>query len=251
MIAMAEWESITDPANRVTRLSYDANGNLISIINPDNGIRRFQYDSEHQLVGQVGINGRMSNYMYDDFGRVSGSITSDGATTEVRPVAVSEIKGVMTGQGTIADPLALMHPEDVEGSFTDRNGNQGRLKSNEFGSTTERTDALEQTTQIERDANNNPVRITDAAGRITVNEYDSMGNLISATDRQTGAVTRYTYESQFNQVSSIQNPNGDRTQFTYDNRGNLTRVTDHLGRMASYTYNYRRTSGKQHGFSRQ
>ena len=229
--------SIRDPGNRTTQLSYDGVGNLILITNPDNSTRSFQYDSEHRLIGQVRTNGRTSNYSYDGLGRLSGSISSDGATTDVNPIASDTVKEIMRGKGTARNPLTVMESENVQGSFTDRNGNQEIYKVNEFGATIERTDALRQTTKTVRDENNNPTMITDAIGRVTINEYDVRGNLISRTDQETGAVTRYTYESSFNQITSIENPKGDRIEFSYDNRGNLLSIRDPNGRVSKFTYN--------------
>ena len=53
---------------------------------------------------------------------------------------------------------------------------------NEFGALVERVNALGQTTQVERDENNNPTSVIDAEGRRTSYEYDDRGNLISSTD---------------------------------------------------------------------
>ena len=229
--------SITDPANRVTRLTYDEQGNLVSITNPDGSTRSFQYDSEHKLVGQQRENGKISNYVYNSLGRLERSIESGGVSTAVETTAIKGLEGLMEGGGSQLRPLAVLESVNEEGAIVDKNGHRTRLWANEFGALTSRVNALGDSTQIDRDDNNNPTTVTDAAGRVTVNEFDSMGNLISRTDRVTGAVTRYTYESRFNRVSSIQNPKGDRTQLEYDSRGNLTRITDANNRVSAYTYN--------------
>ena len=105
-----------------------------------------------------------SNYIYDNLGRVSGSIISSGTTTEINSVAVNGLEGVMTGARNSGHyPSYYYASRKCRRTFY-RSGMaiQRRLKVNEFGSATDRTNALGQRTQIGRDANNNPIRITDA-----------------------------------------------------------------------------------------
>ena len=67
----------TDPANRVTRFTHDAEGQITLITDPDSHSRSFEYNSFNLLVSQVDKLGRVKNYAYDSIGSVIHSTRPD------------------------------------------------------------------------------------------------------------------------------------------------------------------------------
>ena len=61
------------------------------------------------------------------------------------------------GEGTAANPAALVRPEAIEARITDALGNITGLQTNGFGSSNRTTDALGWVTEIFRDENNSPI----------------------------------------------------------------------------------------------
>ncbi|RYF01439.1 MAG: RHS repeat protein [Comamonadaceae bacterium] len=85
-----------------------------------------------------------------------------------------------------------------------------------------------------------PLKVTQA-GRETSYTYDSLGNTLAQTIKDTTvtpAVTRtwsWTYHPS-GLVATETEPNGAVASFTYDSLGNLTQATDALNRVDTYTH---------------
>ncbi|WP_284415329.1 RHS repeat-associated core domain-containing protein [Acidovorax sp. SUPP3334] len=85
-----------------------------------------------------------------------------------------------------------------------------------------------------------PVKVTEA-GRETSYTYDSLGNALTQTIKDTSvtpAVSRtwtWTYHPT-GLVASETEPNGAVSSFTYDSAGNLTQATNALGQSSLYTH---------------
>jgi YD repeat-containing protein len=81
---------------------------------------------------------------------------------------------------------------------------------------------------------------TTAADSVTLNGYDTIGNLTSRTLAYGGgtqaATTSFTYNA-FGQVRTITDPETSTTTNAYDEAGNLLSVTDSLSHAINYLYN--------------
>ena len=97
------------------------------------------------------------------------------------------------------------------------------------------TDALGRTNSFEY---GNPdyrsIRITDADGFASTNNFDRKGHILQETD-PLGNRTQYAYNA-LGQRTSVIEPLGWLTTFGYDDRGNLTSKTNMLGQVTRWTY---------------
>ena len=210
----------------VTRLAYNAKGQLISIDGP--------------LPGSADTTG----FSYDP---VTGDLLS-----VTRPIE---------GASTLANYTAAGRPQQI----TDANGSvfsytyDGR---NRVRTITSQADSS--TSTIDYDIAGDPVRVTAANGVATVFEYDSTyGRLIRMLD-PLGNYVSYGYDAQGNRTEeSIYNPSAQRvfrkrfdfqspqspgklwkeinpddsfTQYAYDAVGNIQAVTDPAGKSTTYGY---------------
>ena len=112
-------------------------------------------------------------------------------------------------------------------------------------------DPLGNTTTYTYDANGRLKAMTAPGGGSEETVYDAAGNVTRSTSAS-GGVTTYTYDDA-NQVTSMVDPRGNvsganpadfTVSYQYDPAGNLTRVTDQLGRATTLAYdsNSRTTS---------
>src|SRR5262249_10926028 len=113
--------SITDPANRVTHLSYDAAGNLLRITDPDDSNVQYTYDSAHPQTAVIDKLGHRSQDVYDFAGRATQSIRADGSVVQIAPV---ETQGLYPPEMTVDPtnaPAALASSRAVS-TYVDGNG---------------------------------------------------------------------------------------------------------------------------------
>ena len=96
------------------------------------------------------------------------------------------------------------------------------------------TDRLGNVTVNEYDSDGNVVRVTDALGGVIARTYDSRGNMLSETNAN-NKTRQYTYDAQDNRLSET-DPLGNRTEYTYNSRQQVLTIKDPLGRITTNTY---------------
>ncbi|MCP3938116.1 MAG: RHS repeat-associated core domain-containing protein, partial [Actinomycetia bacterium] len=161
------------------------------------------------------------------------------------------------------DTLELYEPEDVR--LTTRDGrifeldlrdgvtrvedlNGNRLSITPAGV----THSSGQSIDFVRDAEGRIEKVIDPLGQEILYAYDSLGDLVSVTDR-VGATTRFTYGAN-HLVEEIENALGIRAVRTvYDDDGRMTSMTDASGRTVSFDHDLeanREVVTNRLGFSR-
>ncbi|MGH8469839.1 MAG: RHS repeat-associated core domain-containing protein [Gammaproteobacteria bacterium] len=233
---------ITEPG-RVTALSYDPNGNLLS------------------KTVTAGTKTRTWAYTYNTLGQV---LTANGPRTDVSDVTAF----TYDAQGNVATITnALGHVTrithfDAHGhplSITDPNGLVTQLSYDARGRLTSRTVGSE-TTTYEYDGVGQLKKVTlptsaylsytyDVAHRLT-DLQDDLGNTIHYTLDAMGnrtqedvldpqGVLKQTHARVYNSLNRLIKTIGagnQTTQYAYDNNGNLTAVTDPLNQLTTHTY---------------
>ena len=115
-----------------------------------------------------------------------------------------------------------------------RNGN---ITSSEYGiyrNVTATTNALNETTTIEYNNLNKPIKIIQANGAVNLMSYDEYGNLTKAADplgRETHIVV-----DRYGNATKITLPDGSQNCLKYDDRDNITVITDSMGAKTHYGY---------------
>ncbi|MPZ77339.1 MAG: PKD domain-containing protein, partial [Deltaproteobacteria bacterium] len=108
----------------------------------------------------------------------------------------------------------IFNSQGLQTSVLDRNGNTTSYSYDGSGRLISGTDPVGLVTTLTY-ASNRLQKITDPAGRETVFQYDTAGNLFRIT-----------------------NPDGSFLSYAYDEKGHITRATDESGNSTNYTYDF-------------
>jgi RHS repeat-associated protein len=223
---------VTDPNGTVHRASFDSSGYMTSetfaLGTPE--ARAFTYERDsanHRTNATVdAFHSRRTEYTYSSFGqpisvtRLAG--TADAVTTSYT------YEPVFRQLKTITDPLnhtttILYDADGCIDSLTDAANRTTSFNCNGAGQITEVTDPLSHTTQYAY-AHGDMTSVTDALGRATVRFTDGAGRVLEVTDPLNHA-TGYQYDK-LNQLTRITDAIGGLVSFTFDPDGNLLEVND-------------------------
>ena len=186
------------------------------------------------------------SYTYDNFGNVTAVTLHSGETTSYTYDCMGNVTSTTDALGNITTSTY-----DSRGNLltaTDARGNTAAYTYDKFGRKTEEVTPLEGGTSGETTYTYDILgRLTEENRRIgtagsatysrTVNEYDDMGNLISAKayEGETEALaSTYEYNAAGNMLTMT--AGGKTTGYTYDLFGRKTKITDALGAEETYTY---------------
>ncbi|MFN2182755.1 MAG: RHS repeat-associated core domain-containing protein, partial [Anaerolineae bacterium] len=209
---------VTDPnvtPARTVHYAHDAAGNLTSVVDPLGHTTTFSYDGDHRLVGVRDPKGNSLQIAYNGDGMVS----SVGSPLSARTFAYDE----QTHKTTVVDMVSAGESRQTVYFYDER----GRLTE------LQRDDGLSRT--IAWDEDDNPVRVTDEAGRTTHYTFDGRSNVTSVTDPLSRKVTM-TYHPTFGEMTSFTDPLGRVTTWEYDTHGNLVSVTEPGNRLTTFEY---------------
>jgi len=249
---------LIDSSDAVTRYSYDANGNRLTLTEPNTNVTSYVYDALNRLVSQTNAAGDLTAYTYDRVGNVT-------TTTDPNGNIITNTYDALDRVTRIDDRIGLVgsYTYDNVGnrlSQTDGNGNTTGFEYDAIYRLTKVTDPLGEKTQnqydamgnlikvidreghnttYEYDAINRRITLTDALGHVTHYEYDGVGNLAKITDaKATPGVTQYQYDSVNRLTKEIYPDAAPNTRtFTYDLASNLKTRTDQKGQTTTYNYN--------------
>ncbi len=247
--------STTDPLGRVTRVTYDANGNVTSITDPAGNVRTFTYEPTFNRVTTITDPlGNITRFGYDPINGNLLSITDPvGAFSQIaynsfgQPVSTTDALGNTTtfaydAQGDLAritdplgNPTARGHDQVSRlVSQTDPRGFTTGFSYDALNRLTQVVDALNGLTKFGYDANGNLLTVTDARGNTITHEYDSMDRLSRRID-QLGAPETFAYDGPGNLVSTTDRKS-QTTTFAYDAVNRRVQSTFADGTGATFTY---------------
>ncbi|HSW12370.1 MAG TPA: transglutaminase domain-containing protein [Solimonas sp.] len=231
--------SIEEPEGRTTRINYVGKGDIGSL-DIAGAVTGYTYNSKGQKTSETDPNGRVTSYELDANGRETA-----------RSYARTRADGTV---GTIRVTRKL----DTEGRVLEETGPTG-LKTitvyNRAGKPETQTDARGKLTRFEYDSLARLTRTIHPDGSSEGVAYDVEGNEIEKSDRA-GRVTRYEYDAldrltrttypdgsteekvhdAAGRVIQIRDAAGHGTANVYDAAGRLTAVTDAQGRTTAYGY---------------
>lgn len=202
---------VIDPSDAVTRLSYDPNGNRLSVTEPNGNTTTSEYDALNRRIREMNAAGDVTRFTYDGVGNVirifapNGNVTTNTYDPKNRLIRVEDLVG-----------LVAIYTYDCVGnrlSETDGNGN---------------------TTEFRYDAIYRLVQVIDPLRELTDYEYDPVGNLIRVIDREDNETT-HTYDDINRRLRTIDSL-GNATDFQYDGVGNLIRIIDANNNPTDYDY---------------
>ncbi|HUA74621.1 MAG TPA: DUF6531 domain-containing protein [Solirubrobacteraceae bacterium] len=242
--AKHETTSLTSPRLETTTVERDGHGNATELSRRAPGgetqVTKFKYAANGDLESSEDSLKRTSKYEYDSYGDRTAEIDPEGDERTWGYDADSEVTSTVSPRGHVTG-----------------------AKESKF------------TTSVERDAQERPVKVTDALKHETKYKYDANGNLESETD-PLGNVTSYSYDADdeptadkqpsgtseteydsegrviaqidgnkhstkykrnaLGEVTEVEDPLGRKKLQEYDAAGNLKKLTDAAKRTRKYTY---------------
>ncbi|RYD37204.1 MAG: RHS repeat protein, partial [Verrucomicrobiaceae bacterium] len=237
---------IDNNGNR-TEISYDRNGNPVSILDAAGNRRDVTYDAGNRPTSLVLRNtGGAPVYSvtagYDARGNLTRFVNCAGQERTLaydaqgRPTEIKEFDqtvSLLTYDGTAnTAPSSVVTSEGKVQEFVYNSANRLTTAKAPDGSTLAFT----------YDAKGQIIRRTDANGGSASFTYDGLGNITRVTDRN-GNITEMTYDSENRVVreAKLVTDNGNYaddlvTSIIYDVVGRTTSITDPLGKTTSYEY---------------
>ncbi|GIE25331.1 hypothetical protein Ahu01nite_084330 [Winogradskya humida] len=215
---------ITNAANSVQAITYNANGDIAKTVSPAGEVTAYTYDRLGRKLSETVTtstfpSGRTSTFTYDALGRV---------LTESDPPVTNRVTGAV-------HTLVATNVYDAD----------GRMMSQSIADTTggdvARTETVKYNDRGQR------LTATDATGKSTSFTYDAYGQVVTETDSD-GGVTAYVVDPEGHVLSETmkgwtgdpdapQDPKDLITETNmYDPDGRLASTTDAMGRTTSYTY---------------
>ncbi len=174
--------SIVDPANRITRLEYDADGNLIRVIDPDQTSKAWKYDESHRIIAETDKRGFTERVAYDFAGRANKSIRSNGTELRYNPVQTQVLRPFSETIDPVNSP-SVSELIEIKSSFADANGNVTEALLDKQGQARQTRDSEGRRSNVFRNAQNLVTTSADGRGFTTDMTYDAQGNVLSVTDR--------------------------------------------------------------------
>jgi len=213
-------DSITDAQNKVTKYTYDARGNRLSITQDygTGGLNlqtAFTYDVMNRLtkITYPTTPATFTQYAYDSRGRKISATDENNKVTNFAYDDADRLVSITDAQTPTASVTQYVY--DTENNLTSI------------------TDALNHQTTFLYDADSRITQTTFPSTFYETSNYDAAGNLLSKTDRNAHTVN-YTYDF-LNRLTKKQYPDGTSMNYTYDVANRLTQVTDSTG---TYTLAY-------------
>ncbi|MCB2263769.1 MAG: DUF6531 domain-containing protein [Candidatus Thiosymbion ectosymbiont of Robbea hypermnestra] len=256
--AAGNLSSITDALGNTTTLTFDAVGNLLSVTDAESRTIGFEYDGLNRLIKitdptghETGIaydsngnptsvtdpRGHATTYAYDSRNRRTG-MTNALSQTETRgydpdgnPTSITDVAGNVTTYGY-----------DAADQLTTETRSGSAAYQYEYGKAGNRTAVIDPTgvrIELAYDAVNRRTGVIDPNGDQQVYAYDKLGSR-TGTERKDSTNQVFYKETlaydELSQIIRIIAGMGQTTQLDYDANGNLTKITDPLGRITTRVY---------------
>jgi len=223
--------SITDPLNHATSITYNANGNPIAITDANGNSTQLAFDSFGELIQITDPKGYKTNIGYDSYGNISSVTDALGHTSNLIYDAVSRLTRVVDalGRNSTASYDALNRVM----SETDAHGNTTSFSYDQIGDLISFKDAKNNLTQYTYDSVG---RLQSRISPLNKTEYytwDVDSNLVQYTDRR-GLSSTFTYDV-LNRVVKESFTDSTVTG-SYDANSRLISVNDSLGGIFDFAY---------------
>ncbi len=204
--------SMTTRDGSVTKYAYDSAGRVLTITAPDKGVTSYAWNADSTLASRTDALGNKSAYSYDSVKRLIQITDPNGGVTSF----VYDKSGGHMSASTYA-------AGESDSLTYDANGQPQSWVNGASGTYTY---AYSNTERI--------ASVTDPLKNKVSYTYDAADRLASITD-PTGVVVSYAYDSA-NRVTSVSDSSGPRLSYAYTADGYIASASDGSGNKTSYTY---------------
>ncbi|MGH8051332.1 MAG: DUF6531 domain-containing protein, partial [Arenimonas sp.] len=206
----------------ITRVEYDATGQVTKVTQADGDFITFNYDAAHRLTSISDALNNSITYTLDSAGNRTAETIKDPSNT------------VKQSLSRVYDTLGRLQASKNAANTTlatltyDANDNLDAV-----------TDGLSRVTDQDVDPLNRLIKTIQDKGAGKINattqfEYDARDNLIKVIDPK-NLNTVYTYNG-LNDLTQLSSPDTGATVYTYDAAGNRKTQTDARGKLSTYSY---------------
>jgi YD repeat-containing protein len=178
-------QSMTDAAGKVYQFDISGSPPTINrITDPAGRFIEFGYDGSRRLTSYQDQGGGVTLFEYDAASRINKKTDPRGAIEQIEYDAAGRAtRELLPENGIQQFAYNVAGTTVTETRHTDENGNTTVYRFNGLGYVTQITDALGRVTRLELDSVTNLVkRKIDPAGRITQYTYNQRGDLIRVID---------------------------------------------------------------------
>ena len=266
--------SITDSLGNISRIEYDACGNVVKTTDAKGNITKYTYNSVGKMLSETDAFGNTSYYTYDCNGNCISVKDSLGNVYKCEYDAMSRLVKETFADGSIVsyeyDNVGNLIKKSFPGGVTetysyDLCNNLTKVSSSDgssitytydsLGQKTSETDEFGRSVKFEYYPNGSIYKTVFADGSnviYTYNQrwkcttkafsersseytsYDKNGNVTSITDAM-GNIVKFEYDK-YNRLIKETDAKGYETKYIYDAKGNCVSKTDAAGRTAHMVY---------------
>ena len=229
-----QMSSVTDPTGVVTRLSYDARGNLTGVLNAVGDMLTVEHDAQDRPVSVVSPSGATMRVEYDAASRPVWVIDPAGNPSVYTYTPAGKVASITDAVGGVrrfeynaaGELVAQVAPD---GARTVR-------EINELGYTVAETDPLGHVTKFVHDGMGRVTEKIDPAGNVWASRYNAADTMVEHTD-PTGVLTRVSRDSAAGEITH-QDGVGNTATVGFDALGRVMSSIDPSGAVMSWAYQF-------------
>jgi len=214
----------------VTRMEYDAAGQVTKVIQVDGEFINFNYDAAHRLTSISDALGNSITYTLDNTGNRTNEVTKDPSNVLTRNLSrVYDMLGrLQVSKNADSETLATLAYDANDNLDTSTDGlnrvtNQDVDPLNRLIKTIQNVGGINATTQFTYDARDNLTKVIDPKNLNTVYTYNGLNDLTKLVSPDTGT-TVYTYDAAGNRKTQ-KDAKAVTTTYNYDVLNRLVSLT--------------------------
>jgi RHS repeat-associated protein len=222
------------------QFKYDSKHRLTSVTDGREGKTAIEYDSSNRVISETDPAGRKRKFVYAPFettvtNEATGSVTREVFTAGEEPEVVTHAYGT-----SIATSETFTY--DGKGEMLSQTNGDGQTTTyaySEAGDRTSMTDPDKNETKWTYDGTHDLLTTTTPNGETTTIERDSHGNQIKVSrpaPEEKTQETHYEYDSH-GELTKMTDPLGREWKYEYDSYGDKTAEIDPEGDKRSWEYN--------------